>query len=250
MQFRSANSIFTPFMAAALASTFLGGLLSGATEPSLPQQESRGSGEQKSGTITGSVIYKADPNRPWRQARYYVKDRAKGLLAEAVVALDDKALTGRDDKHKPTTITVDQKDFQFTPETVTIRAGDSVKFLNSDKDLHNVSTFHRLHSFNVNMPAGGTHVERLDQAGNIGRPYQLGCLYHGAMHAWVYVFDHPYFQLTSADGRYRLENVPPGKYQLRMVHPAGQLSWTGTVEVKPGQTTSLDIQVSPANQVK
>ena len=41
---------------------------------------------------------------------------------------------------EPATTVIDQKDFRFIPETVAIRAGDSVKFTNSDPQLHNVRT--------------------------------------------------------------------------------------------------------------
>ena len=46
------------------------------------------------GTIEGVVTYRADPQRPWRYARYYVKQAKTGELAEAVVAIRGKGLTG------------------------------------------------------------------------------------------------------------------------------------------------------------
>jgi plastocyanin len=116
------------------------------------------------GTIAGTVSYQPDSKRPWRQARYYVKDPAKGQLAEAVVALVGKDLGKHAPAAKPATIVVDQKNFMFTPETVAVRAGDKVKFLNSDKELHNVNVFHKLHSFNVTMPSGGSHIEPYEHA--------------------------------------------------------------------------------------
>jgi plastocyanin len=201
----------------------------------------------KTGTIAGTVFYQADPKRRWRQGRYYIADPAGGQLAEAVVALVGKDLGKSEAAARPATTVIDQKNFQFTPETVAIRAGDRVKFLNSDKELHNVNVFHKLHSFNVNMPPGGEHFERFEHANDIRRPYRLGCVYHGAMRGWIYVFDHPFYQLTRRDGRYRLENVPPGKYRLEMVHPAGQLRWSEVIEVTAGQVTRKDIRVSPDN---
>lgn len=83
----------------------------------------------QTGSIAGRVVYKADGERPWRYARYYVKDRHAGHLAEAVVALGT-APVERGPSDKAATVVVDQKDFQFTPETAAIRAGDRVKFLN------------------------------------------------------------------------------------------------------------------------
>jgi protocatechuate 3,4-dioxygenase beta subunit len=34
------------------------------------------------------------------------------------------------------------------------------------------------------------------------------------MNAFILVFRHPFFSLTDADGRYRIDNVPPGTYSV------------------------------------
>ena len=161
------------------------------------------------------------------------------------VALTDRSLRNHERAEKPQTIVIDQKDFRFDPETVAIRAGDLVKFTNSDNAVHNVRTINPLHSFNVNMQSGGKHEEKFDRASGIRRPYRLGCDYHSSMRAWVFVFAHPYFQVTKADGKFRLDDVPPGDYDLEMAHPAGELKWTQKIKVTSGETTKIDIQVSP-----
>jgi plastocyanin len=205
---------------------------------------------QKTGTIEGTVTYTPDTSRPWRYARFYVKNRREGQLAEAVVALSKRGLNKVTPAGRPTTTVVDQKNFQFTPETVAIRAASRVKFLNSDNELHNVLMHHPLQSVNVNMPSGGEHIETFKRAGGISRPYKLGCVFHSAMRGWVFVFDHPFFHVTKTDGHFRLINVPPGEYKLQMVHSAGQLSWSRTIKVQSGKTTRVDVHVSPDNKSK
>jgi plastocyanin len=197
------------------------------------------------GTIRGKVVYEADRSRPWRLGRYYIKDAKTGELAEAVVALSRRGLKGPDAPRTPVTVTVDQKDFQFIPETVAIRAGDRVRFLNHDGQIHNVQTFHMRQSFNVVMPPSGEHEETFAFAGGIRQPYRITCTFHGAMRAWVFVFGHPWYQVTGRDGSFRLVDVPPGEYELELVHPAGGLQAVRTIAVKPEETVEVELHLSP-----
>lgn len=202
------------------------------------------------GTVEGVITYHVGGGRPWRYARYYVKDRKTGELAEAVVGLSGAAADVDRDKRDPATTVIDQKDFRFIPETVAIRAGDRIKFTNSDGVVHNVRVVDSDNEFNANMPAGGQRVATFNTPGGIGRPMQVGCKFHSAMRAWVYVFDHPYFQVTEADGRFRWDNVPPGKYTIEVVHPAGKLRWSKDFEVAAAKSVKLQIELSPDNVVE
>src|SRR5262249_14439110 len=85
----------------------LGGALPGADRPA-----------EQTGAVEGTVTYRADSQRPWRYGRYYIKHAKTGELAEAVVALRGKELAEAAPKHEPETVTIDQKNFQFTPETI------------------------------------------------------------------------------------------------------------------------------------
>ena len=40
------------------------------------------------------------------------------------------------------------------------------------------------------------------------------CDIHSHMSAFILVFAHRYFAVTDDDGRYRLDNVPPGTYTV------------------------------------
>ena len=197
------------------------------------------------GVIEGTVTYQPDAKRPWRYSRYYVKNRKNGQLAEAVVAISGGGLKRTAEAAEPQTHVVNQKDFRFDPETIAIRAGDSVKFRNSDNGVHNVRANHALQSFNVNMLSGREHIESFPKAGGLQNPYRIGCDYHSSMRAWIFVIAHPYFQITGPDGKFRLNNVPPGEYTIDVAHPAGEFSWSGKVAVTADQVTQLDIRLTP-----
>ncbi|MBL8849389.1 MAG: carboxypeptidase regulatory-like domain-containing protein [Planctomycetaceae bacterium] len=202
-------------------------------------------GAGEAGVIEGTITYRADAKRPWRYGRYYINDASTAALAEAVVALRGKRLAEAAGPAEPATVTIDQKNFQFVPETVVVRTGDSVTFTNSDDAQHNVRASGRIADFNVTVGRGQSHTVVCDKAGGAKDPIQVGCIFHSSMRAWVFVFDHPYFQLTGEDGKFRLENIPPGKYDLEVRHPAGDLQRRTEVEVRPGETLQVDIAVSP-----
>jgi plastocyanin len=198
----------------------------------------------KAGAVEGVVSYLPNAARPWRYARYYVKNAKTGELAEAVVALRGKGLRDAAPKPPAKTSVVDQLNFQFQPETTAIRQGDAVKFTNGDQAAHNVRASGAIADFNVTMPPAGDYTATFSRAGGIRQPVQIGCVFHSAMRAWVFVFDHPFFQLTGADGCFRLEGVPPGAYELEMSHPAGDLHGRKQVQIKAGETTRIDIQAT------
>jgi hypothetical protein len=53
------------------------------------------------------------------------------------------------------------------------------------------------------------------------------CDVHGWMNAYVGVLEHPYFQVTSKDGKFTLKGLPPGTYTIEAWHEK-----LGTQEVK------------------
>lgn len=195
------------------------------------------------GTLRGKVIYQSDPKRPWRLGRYYIRNSRSGELAEAVVAISRSRMKAPEETHEPVSVTVDQKNFQFVPETVAIRVGDRIRFLNSDDHVHNVRTNHPRKAFNINMPAGVEHVETFDAASGIRQPFQIECVFHSAMRSWVYVFDHPWFAVTGADGAFTLEHVPAGEYRLEVAHAAGGMRASLAVTVEAGKTSELVVHL-------
>ncbi|MEZ6054708.1 MAG: carboxypeptidase regulatory-like domain-containing protein [Planctomycetaceae bacterium] len=198
-----------------------------------------------SGVVKGRVIYLQDKERPWRYQRYYVKTSKSGDLAEAVVALRGQGLRDVPVVEKDVVPKIDQYNFRFVPETTAIRAGQSIRFTNSDSTTHNIRSVASIAPFNVNLEAEDEYVHRFERAGDLRSPITLGCVYHGGMRAWVYVFDHPFFKVTEQDGHFEFRGVPPGKYTLEMVHPAGQLRWKDTVVVTEKETVEVEIRVSP-----
>ena len=54
-----------------------------------------------------------------------------------------------------------------------------------------------------------------------GRPFvQVNCGFHSWMRRYIYVTKSPYFTVTEADGSFRIDNIPPGKYKVTANHPS------------------------------
>jgi hypothetical protein len=68
------------------------------------------------------------------------------------------------------------------------------------------------------------------------------------MQGWIYVFDHPFFQITRGDGRFRLERVPPGNYRLEVAQSAGELFASQHIQVEANQTVRVDLILTPSNR--
>lgn len=201
-------------------------------------------------SVSGIVTYEPDAAKPWRYSRYFIKNRKTGELAETIVALRASRLKDWPITAKSRTTEIDQRDFQFTPQTVAIRVGDSVKFLNNDATSHNVRSSSPLANFSENISPGFDFEHRFNRVGGVAQPIQLGCAFHGGMQAWILVFDHPFFKVTGIDGSFRFEGVPAGKYKLDVYHPAGNLRRSLTLELKPQGNTNLPIQLSPKYRLK
>ena len=134
---------------------------------------------------------------------------------------------------------MDQHNETFVPHVVAIMTGTTVDFPNSDKFYHNVFSLSKTRRFDLGRyAAGNSRPVRFDRPGIV----RVFCDIHSHMNAYILVFGHPFFALTDAEGRYRIENVPPGTYGL-IAWNEGTSTEARPITVPDGGVAELDFTV-------
>jgi plastocyanin len=112
-------------------------------------------------------------------------------------------------------VSMDQRNETFVPRVLAITVGTTVDFPNSDGVYHNVFSLSGPRRFDLGRyPAGRSRSVRFDRPGIV----RVFCEIHSHMSAFILVFNHRYFAVTGADGRYQINRVPAGRYTLVAWH--------------------------------
>ena len=134
---------------------------------------------------------------------------------------------------------MDQHNETFVPHVLAITTGTTVDFPNSDRIYHNVFSLSKTKSFDLGRYAAG-HARSVtfDRPGIV----RVFCDIHSHMNAFILVFSHPFFSVTDADGRYHIDNVPPGSYTL-VAWNEGDSSEPRQAVVPDGAAAELDFSI-------
>jgi plastocyanin len=134
-------------------------------------------------------------------------------------------------------VKVEQLHYQFSPGVVAVQKGTTVEFPNRDDDYHSVFSLSKTKRFDLGQyrkdEKGPTQT--FDQAGLV----RLFCAIHEHMRGYILVLETPYFKRTEKDGKYKLENLPAGKYTLK-AWVDEKTSYEKAVELKDGETLKVD----------
>lgn len=116
-----------------------------------------------------------------------------------------------------TPVVLDQKGCQYVPHVMGIMVGQAYRILNSDGILHNIHTLPKINkSFNKGMPA--TLKETTTKFAKPEPVFHIKCDVHPWMSAYMAVFTHPFFSVTSTDGKFTISDLEPGTYEITAWH--------------------------------
>jgi len=138
-------------------------------------------------------------------------------MANIIVYVSKGVPAGKTFPPPSTPVTLDQNGCQYKPHTQGIMVGQTYRILNSDGVLHNVHSLPKVNpQFNKPMPP--TLKETSTTFTKPEPIFQIKCDVHPWMTAYIGVFTHPYFSVTSTDGKFTISGLDAGTYEITAWH--------------------------------
>jgi len=160
-----------------------------------------------------------------------------GGLKDVVITLEHVE-AGKPFNKKP--ILIDSEDCKFTPDVNAVRQGEAFQVNNLDAVMHNSQVYQAERGKIIqNLPVPPEEVTD----GKVTfqkkfKIFQMICGMHEFMQTWGYRIQNPYYFITKLGGEFKIDNIPPGDYNLHAWHylmkPQNQrihVAKNGTIDV-------------------
>jgi plastocyanin len=115
----------------------------------------------------------------------------------------------------PRRVEMKQQEKTFKPHVVAVPIGGLVDFPNLDPFFHNAFSNFAGQPFDLPLYAPGTTRSVTFRRPGIVRVF---CQIHSLMSAIIAVVDTPWYVVTRETGQFRIDDIPPGEYQLHIFH--------------------------------
>jgi plastocyanin len=134
---------------------------------------------------------------------------------------------------------VEQKDLTFIPALLPIEVGTKVQFPNLDDQYHNIFSYSPAKRFDLGRYRP---EERPIPSVMFDKPglVTLRCDIHEHMRGLILVLSTPYFVMTDAAGRFRLDKLPAGRHTLKAWIDS-RTTREKPIDLKEGQTLHVDL---------
>jgi plastocyanin len=115
----------------------------------------------------------------------------------------------------PVRFVMDQRNKRFLPHVMAVPVGSAVDFPNHDPIFHNAFSNFAGQPFDTGLYSPGTSQKITFRREGVVRVF---CNIHAQMSAVIVVVGSPYFSVSGASGKVRIENVPAGQYVMKVFH--------------------------------
>ncbi|HXQ23462.1 MAG TPA: hypothetical protein VN812_17425 [Candidatus Acidoferrales bacterium] len=163
--------------------------------------------------MRSAALCAASHAEPVKAESFLVQD---GHLANAVVWIKT-GLEGWVFAPPSAPVVIDQKGCTYQPHVATAMVDQSVEFVNSDREAHNVHGHPDVvtaWNFLLSQP-GASRTLTFDRP-EVAIP--VGCDIHPWMRGYLAITPNPYAAVTPLSGAVTLSPVPPGKYVIAAWH--------------------------------
>jgi Carboxypeptidase regulatory-like domain len=190
-----------------------------------------------SAAVEGRVELPKSHSAPVQAKRYQIVTKGGVLSTQpplAVVYLDGSF------PQPPSLPTkqVTQKDLTFIPSLLPVRVGTKIEFPNLDDTYHNIFSYSPAKRFDLGRYRPDERpvpMQVFDKPGLV----ILRCDIHEHMRGLILVLNTPHFVMTDANGHFRLEGLPAGRYTLKAWIDS-RTTREKPVELKSGETLHVD----------
>jgi len=155
-----------------------------------------------------------------------------------VLVFVSEGLTGRSFEIPPEPAVLEQKGCMYGPHVLAMQANQKLEIVNSDSTTHNIHPLPANNREWNKAEAPGVKLEETFSREEIAIPVK--CNVHPWMRGYIAVLKHPYFAVTTADGSFRLPDLPPGEYTIEAWHEKLGTA-TKRITVAPGQAQRLEL---------
>ena len=198
---------------------------------------------QPPGDVSGRVEVRLAPTaldrRPGVTELGNPKERSLAERRRAVVYLET-APSGAFEERATRRAQMDQRSETFVPHVLAVTTGTIVDFPNSDPTFHNVFSLSRPKPFDLGRYAAGKSKSvQFDRPGIV----RVFCDIHSHMNAYILVFSHRFFAVTDDQGRYRIDDIPPGTYSVAVWNEATRAE-PKTVVIAAGAEAELNFTMT------
>lgn len=187
-----------------------------------------------------NIAYDADATckaqHPTPTKDQLVEADAKGDLGDVFVYVKD----GAGSYSAPSTpVTLLQKGCMYSPHVFGIQVNQALEIVNGDPTMHNVHAMANINDpFNMAQPTQGMVSEKKFTKAEV--PMRFKCDVHSWMHCMAGVVTNPFFNVSGADGTFKISQLPAGTYTLVAFQEKYGESAPQTVTVKDGESQTAN----------